>query len=70
MWVFDGNYVNVTTVPIYATLYSHKNTYITSGLPHATYYVFAQSPGVNDKFDIDFIDSGIYSGGVVNTNTN
>jgi hypothetical protein len=70
IWVFAGNYVNVTTVPFNADGYSYKNEYNTAGLPPAMYYVFAQSPGADGQFDIDFVDSGIYSGRVVNTNTN
>ncbi len=70
IWVFAGNYVNVTTVPIDANGYSYRSLYNTSGLPPAMYYVFAQSPGMDGQFDIDFIDSGIYSGRVVNTKTN
>jgi hypothetical protein len=70
IWVFAGNYVNVTTVPIDANGYSYRNGYNTAGLPPAMYYVFAQSPAADGQFDIDFIDTGIYSGRVVNTNTN
>ena len=68
IWVFAGNYVNVTTVPVNADG-SFLKTYQTTGLPPATYYVFVQSPGVNGAFDIDLYDSGIYSGQVVNTKT-
>ena len=70
IWIFAGNYINVTTVPIDANGYSYRNGYNTPGLPPATYYVFAQCPGLDGRYDIDFIDSGIYSGRVVNTNTN
>ncbi len=70
IWVFAGNYVNVTTVPINADGYSFKNSYQTAGLPPATYYVFVQSPGPDGLYAIDFIDTGVYSGQVVNTRTN
>jgi len=68
MWVFAGNYVNVTTVPVNADG-TFSKTYPTTGLPPATYYVFVQSPGTDGTFDIDLYDAGIYSGQVVNTKT-
>ena len=42
----------------------------TTGLPLATYYVYVQSPGANGIYNIDLEDTGIYSGQVVNTQTN
>jgi hypothetical protein len=68
MWIFAGNYVNVTTVPVNADG-TFSKTYPTTGLPPATYYVFVQSPGNDGVFDIDLYDAGIYSGQVVNTKT-
>jgi hypothetical protein len=68
MWIFAGNYVNVTTVPVNADG-TFLKTYPTTGLPAATYYVFVQSPGNDGTFDIDLYDAGIYSGQVVNTRT-
>ncbi|PKL69229.1 MAG: hypothetical protein CVV30_06545 [Methanomicrobiales archaeon HGW-Methanomicrobiales-1] len=70
IWVFAGNYVNVTTVPLNADGYSYKQSYQTAHLPPATYYVFVQSPAMDGQFDIDFIESGKYTGEVVNTRTN
>jgi hypothetical protein len=68
IWVFAGNYVNVTTVPVNADG-TFSKTLQTTGLPPATYYVFVQSPSTNGIFDIDLYDAGIYSGQVVNTKT-
>ncbi len=68
IWVFAGNYVNVTTVPVNADG-TFSKTYQTTGLPPATYYVFVQSPGPDGIFNIDLIDAGIYSGQVINTKT-
>jgi hypothetical protein len=68
IWVFAGNYVNVTTVPVNADG-TFSKTYTSTGLPTATYYVFAQSPGNDGKFDIALYDSAKYSGQVVNTKT-
>ena len=52
IWIFAGNYVNVTTVPVNADG-TFSKTYQTTGLPPATYYVFVQSPGPDGIFDID-----------------
>jgi hypothetical protein len=68
IWVFAGNYVNVTTVPVNADG-TFSKTSPTSGLPPAIYYVFVQSPSTDGTFDIDLYDAGIYSGQVVNTRT-
>ena len=68
IWVFAGNYVNVTTVPVNADGTFFK-IYQTTGLPPATYYVFVQSPSTDGTFDIALYDAGIYSGQVVNTKT-
>jgi hypothetical protein len=69
IWVFAGNYVNVSTVPVNPNG-TFSRTYSSTGLPPATYYVFVQSPGPNGDYNIDFQESGIYSGQVVNTKTN
>jgi hypothetical protein len=69
IWVFAGNYVNVSTVPVNADgtfSWIHSST----GLPLATYYVYVQSPGANGKYNLDLKEAGIYSGQVVNTSTN
>jgi hypothetical protein len=69
MWVFAGNYVNVTNVPVKADG-TFSKTYLTTGLPPATYFVFVQSPGNDGIIDIDLVDAGMYSGQVFNTKTN
>jgi len=69
IWVFAGNYVNVSTVSVNPDG-TFSRTYTSTGLPPATYYVFVQSPGPNGDYNIDFQESGIYSGQVVNTKTN
>ena len=69
IWVFAGNYVNVSNVPVDAGG-SFSKTYSTTGLPPATYYVFVESPGINEEYNIDLAESGLYSGQVVNTATN
>jgi hypothetical protein len=68
MWIFAGNYVNVTTVPVNADG-TFSKTYQTAGLPPAMYYIFVQSPSTDGVFDIDLYDAGVYSGQVVNTKT-
>jgi hypothetical protein len=69
IWLFAGNYVNVSTVPVNADG-TISITYSTIGLPPAIYYVYIQSPGANGKFNIDLEEAGINSGQVVNTVTN
>jgi hypothetical protein len=69
IWVFAGNYVNVSRVPVNANG-TFSVTYPTTGLPLAMYYVYVQSPGANGMFNIDLEDKGIHSGQVVNTGTN
>jgi len=69
IWLFAGNYVNVSNVPV-NTDGTFSRTYSSTGLPPATYYVYIQSPGANGKYNIDLEESGIYSGQVVNTQTN
>lgn len=68
IWIFAGNYVNVTTVPVNADG-TFSKTYQTATLPPAMYYVFVQSPAADGKFDIALYDAGMYSGQVVNTKT-
>ncbi|MFA4849440.1 MAG: hypothetical protein WC626_06905 [Methanoregula sp.] len=68
IWIFAGNYVNVSTVPVNSDG-TFSKTYQTAGLPPATYYVFVQSPATDGVFDINLIDAGIYSGQVINTKT-
>jgi hypothetical protein len=68
IWVFAGNYINVSTVPV-DTDGSFEKTYATDGFPPATYYVFVQNPGYDGNFNIDLADNGIYSGQAVNAQT-
>lgn len=68
IWVFAGNYVNVTTVPVNADG-SFSKTYQTTGLPAATYYVIIQSPGNDGMLNIDMQTTGQYSGQVTNVKT-
>jgi hypothetical protein len=65
IWIFAGNYVNVTMVPVNSDG-KYSKTYATAGLPQATYYVFVQNPGADNKLQIT--TSG-YSGQAVNANT-
>ena len=69
IWVFAGNYVNVSNVPVNAAG-GFSKTYSTTGLTPATYYVFIESPGPNSDFNLDLAEAGIFSGQVVNTATN
>lgn len=68
IWIFAGNYIDVSTVPVDSTGEFSK-TYNTSGMPPATYYVVVQSPGSDGTFDIDAIDVSGFSSQVVNTKT-
>jgi hypothetical protein len=68
IWVFAGNYVNVTTVPVNADG-TFSKTYQTTGLPPATYYVIVQSPGNDGILNIVMQTSGRYSGDVTNAKT-
>jgi len=65
IWIFAGNYVNVTMVPV-TSGGTFSKTYATAGLPQATYYVFVQSPGADNKLQIT--TSG-FSGQAVNAIT-
>ena len=68
IWVFAGNYVNITTVPVKADE-SFLSTYDTTGLPPATYNVIVQSPGPDGLFGVSMQPSGQHAGEVVNTRT-
>jgi len=68
VWIFAGNYVNVSTVPVNADG-TFSKTYDTTGLPAATYYIFVQSPGPDGLFGITMQSTGQYAGQVVNTMT-
>ena len=61
--------MNVSNTPVNAGG-SFLQTYTTTGLPPAKYYVLVQSPGANEEFNIDLEESGLSYGQVVNTVTN
>jgi len=65
IWVFAGNYVNVSTVSVNPDGMFFK-TYNTTGLPAATYYVFVQHPGADNNLEL--MTKG-YSGQVTNMDT-
>jgi hypothetical protein len=68
VWVFAGNYVNVTNVPVWPDGTYNVN-FFTDGYPPAQYYVYVENPGPGGQFAISFQPSGKYSGQVVNTQT-
>ncbi|HEX3001931.1 MAG TPA: hypothetical protein VHN82_06145 [Methanoregula sp.] len=68
IWVFAGNYVNVTTVPVNSDG-TYSKVYPTTGLPAALYYVIVQSPGKDGSLNIIMDTTGQYSGQVMNTKT-
>jgi len=68
IWVFAGNYINVTTAPVNAKGEFSK-TYQTTGLPAATYYSFVQSPSTDGTLDIVETDANGFAGQVINTKT-
>lgn len=68
MWVFAGNYVNVTTAPVNSDS-TYSEVYQTTGLPAALYYVIVQSPGKDGTLNIIMDTTGQYSGQVMNTKT-
>jgi hypothetical protein len=65
MWIFAGNYVNVTNVQVNSSGFYSKSVN-TAELPPAYYYIFVQHPGSDNRFNINVKG---YSGEVVNTNT-
>jgi hypothetical protein len=68
IWVFAGNYINITTVPVNADG-TFSKTLQTAGLPQATYYVIVQSPGNDGLLNIVMQTTGQYSGEVTNART-
>jgi hypothetical protein len=66
IWVFAGNYVNVSTVPVNPSG-TFANTYTTSSLSPAKYYVIVQHPGSDNSLQIT--TSGT-AGQVINRKTN
>jgi hypothetical protein len=65
LWIFAGNYVNITNVPVNSSGF-YSRSMNTNGLPPAYYYIFVQHPGSDNKFNINVRG---YSGEVMNTNT-
>jgi hypothetical protein len=65
LWIFAGNYVNITNVPVNSSGF-YRRSLNTTGLPPAYYYIFVQHPGSDNKFNINVKG---YSGEVMNTNT-
>ncbi len=65
LWIFAGNYVNITDIPVNANG-AFETSINTTGYPPAYYYIFVQHPGSDTKFNIDV--SG-YAGEVINENT-
>ena len=68
IWIFAGNYVNVTTVPVNADG-TFSETFSTAGYPPATYYIFVQSPGSDGTFDISTPKVTGFTSQVVSTKT-
>ncbi|MDD5143173.1 hypothetical protein [Methanoregula sp.] len=68
IWVFAGNYVNVSTVPVTSDG-TYSAVYQTTGLPAALYYVIVQSPGKDGSLNILMETTGQFSGQVMNTMT-
>ena len=66
VWIFAGNYVNVSTVPVNPSG-TFSSTYNTTGLPPAKYYVIVQHPGSDNSLQIT--TSGD-TGQVINRKTN
>ena len=66
IWVFAGNYVNVSTVPVNPSG-TFAKTYTTSSLSPAKYYVIVQHPGSDNSLQIT--TSGT-AGQVINRKTN
>jgi hypothetical protein len=65
LWIFAGNYVNVTNVPVNSSGF-YSRSMNTTGLPPAYYYIFVQHPGSDNKFNVNVKG---YSGEVMNSNT-
>jgi len=66
IWIFSGDYVNVSTVPVNPSG-TFAKTYTTSSLSPAKYYVIVQHPGSDNSLQIT--TSGT-AGQVINRKTN
>jgi hypothetical protein len=68
VWVFGGNYVNVTTVPV-GSNGAFSATFQTKDLPKGNYYILAEGAGNDGAFDLDLSRTGEYSFEIVNPKT-
>jgi len=68
VWVFGGNYINVTTVPV-GTNGAFSATFQTKDLPKGNYYILAEGAGNDGAFDLDLTKTGEYSFEVINPKT-
>jgi len=68
VWVFGGNYVNVTTVPV-GSGGAFSATFSTADLPAGNYYILAEGAGNDGAFDLDLTRTGEYSFEIVNPKT-
>ncbi|MDD1701376.1 MAG: hypothetical protein LUQ31_00160 [Methanoregula sp.] len=68
IWVFAGNYVNVTTTAVNPDG-TYSKTYSTEDLPAAIYYVFVESPGNDGSFDLAVTNVNGYASQVINPKT-
>jgi hypothetical protein len=66
VWIFSGNYVNVSTVPVNPSG-TFSTFYTTSGLSPAKYYVIVQHPGSDNTLQITTSGN---TGQVINRKTN
>lgn len=68
IWIFAGNFLNITKVPVNAKG-AFTRTYQTTGLPPVTYYCFIQNPGTDGTYDIVEKNADGFAGQVVNIKT-
>jgi len=68
VWVFGGNYVNVTTVPV-GSGGAFSATFSTANLPAGNYYILAEGAGNDGAFDLDLTRTGEYSFEITNPKT-
>jgi hypothetical protein len=66
VWIFGGNYLNVSTVTVNPSG-TFSKAYITSSLAPAKYYVIVQHPGVDNSLQIATMGN---TGQVINKKTN
>jgi hypothetical protein len=68
VWIFGGNYINVTTVPV-GENGAFSTTYQTKNLPAGNYHILAEGAGNDGAFDLDLTKTGEYSFDVINPKT-